>query len=157
MEHKAHQLKDTINALISTHGNTREHLLPILREIVKEFGFISDEAVTELSTIMHITPSDIYGVASFYSFLSTTKKGTNIIRVCQSISCTMAHKDVLVHALEKEINTPMGSTDDNGIFTLEYTNCLGMCDKGPAMMINSDIYTGVTPEQLPSILKKYRR
>ena len=156
MECRTSQLKDAVSVFVDKHGTGRENLLPMLQDIVKQFGYISGAALIEISKAMDISIGEIHGVATFYSFINTTKKGKNVIRVCQSISCDMANKARLVRILERETETKMGTTDEEGLFTLEYTNCMGMCDKGPAMMINSDIYAGFEADEVLDILDKYR-
>ncbi|MCK5807918.1 NAD(P)H-dependent oxidoreductase subunit E [bacterium] len=156
MECRTSQLKDAVDIFVDKHGNGRENLLAMLQDVVKKFGYVSGAALIEISRVMDISIGEIHGVATFYSFINTTKKGTNVIRVCQSVSCDMADKNRLIRILERETGTKMGETDEDGLFTLEYTNCMGMCDKGPAMMINNDIYASLTAEGVADIIDKYR-
>ena len=146
------ELKQFIDELPTKKGS----LIAVLHKAQDIFGFLSEEVQSFVAKEMNIKPAEVYGVATFYSFVNTAKKGKNIIRVCQSMSCDMADKDYLVRILEKETSTKMGSTGEDGLFTLEYTNCLGLCDRGPAMMINDDSYAGLTPEQVVAVLDKYR-
>lgn len=156
MECRTSQLKEAITAFVDKHGNNREHLLPMLRDVVEQFGYVSGAALIEISRAMDISIGEIHGVATFYSFINTTKKGKYVVRVCQSVSCDMANKARFVRILERETGAKMGATDEDELFTLEYTNCMGMCDKGPAMMINNDIYAGLTAEGIADIIDKYR-
>ena len=59
--------------------------------------------------------------------------------------------------LENELGIGFGRTTQDGLFSLEYCNCLGMCDHGPALLVNNDVYTEVSPELVSDILEKYRR
>ncbi len=156
MECRTNQLKEAVALFVEKHGSGREQLLPVLQDVNRQFGYVSGAALVEISKAMDISIGEIHGVASFYSFLNTHKKGKHVIRVCRSISCDMADKDRLIRILERETGTDMGSTDEDGLFTLEYTNCMGMCDKGPAMMIDEDIYAGFSPEDVVDILDRYR-
>ena len=156
MECRTSQLKEAVTAFVDKHGNNREHLLPMLRDVVEQFGYVSGAALIEISRAMDISIGEIHGVATFYSFINTTKKGKYVVRVCQSMSCDMANKARLVRILERETGAKMGETDEDGLFTLEYTNCMGMCDKGPAMMVNNDIYASLTAEGIADVVDKYR-
>ena len=49
-----------------------------------------------------------------------------------------------------------GETSADGSFTLQWTNCMGMCDRGPAMMVNDEVYTGLTPAGVRVIVEEYK-
>jgi NADH:ubiquinone oxidoreductase subunit E len=58
----------------------------------------------------------------------------------------MKDKESIEKAIERELGIKMGETTDDKKFTIEYANCLGLCDEGPAMAINERVYTKLTPE-----------
>ena len=60
----------------------------------------------------------------------------------------MAGKDRVARQLENDLGIGFGETTADGKFSLEWANCLGMCDQGPALLVNDDVYTRVTPEQV---------
>jgi len=149
-------LKETILEIVEKHGRERDSLLPILIDINIKYGYVSTEAMVELSNITDIPIGNIHGVVSFYSFLSIEKRGKFIIRLCRTISCDMADKDKIVRVLEKEIGVPFGETSKDGLFSLEFTNCIGMCDNPPAMLVNDKVYGGLTPEKVVEIVDQYK-
>ena len=150
------QLKSEITELAEKHNYDRSGLLPVLHYVQKKYRYISSYAMQEIAEVFKIHPVEVYGVVSFYSFLSTEKKGKFIIRLCQTVSCDMNGKEAIKRQLENELGIKFGETTPDGMFTLEYTNCLGMCDQAPAMLVNDDIYTRVTPEGILDIVEKYR-
>lgn len=146
-------LTEEIEKLVEKYGKARHALIPILQDIQMKHGYISDFAQQEIARLLDIHPVEIYGVVTFYSFLSTEPKGRFIVRLCQTISCDMANKDAIARTLEKELNLRFGETSIDRKFTLEYTNCIGMCDQGPAMLINDTVYTKLTPLKVVEIIK----
>jgi NADH-quinone oxidoreductase E subunit len=132
-------------------------LLPILHQINDEKGWISKEDMQEVADFLNISPTEVYGVATFYQFYNTEPKGKYVIRLCQSITCDMKNKQNIVNALESECATTIGKTSNDKLFTLEYTNCLGMCDKAPAMMVNKDVYTQLTEEKIKKIIAELKK
>jgi len=150
------QLKNEIVKLAEKYDYERSGLLPALNYIQGTYRHISGYTMQEVADVFKINPVEVQGVVSFYSFLSIEPKGKFIIRLCRTISCDMAGKEAVAKQLENELEIKFGETTRDGLFTLEYTNCLGMCDRGPAMLINEDIYTGVTPEAVLDIIEKYR-
>jgi len=150
------QLKNDIVKLAEKYDYERSGLLPVLNYIQGKYRHISGYTMQEVAEVFKIHPVEVQGVVSFYSFLSIEPKGKFIIRLCRTISCDMAGKEAVACQLENELGIKFGETTRDGLFTLEYTNCLGMCDRGPAMLINEDIYTGVTPEAILDIIENYR-
>lgn len=144
-----------IEELTKRLGNNRESLLPILQEVQFKYGHISDFAQQEIARLLDIHPVEVYGVVTFFAFLSTEPKGRLIVRLCQTISCDLAGKTAIAHTLEKELGIKFGETTPDKKFTLEYSNCIGMCDQGPAMLINEQVFTKLTPSKVIDILKKF--
>ena len=149
------QLKNEIWTMAKEWENHRGGLLPVLQHIQRKYRYISPEAMQETAAAFRIHPVEVQGVVSFYSFLSTEKKGKFIVRLCQTISCDMAGKEALARQLENDLGIKFGQTTPDGMFTLEYTNCLGMCDRGPAMLVNDEVYTKVAPENVAEIIDTY--
>lgn len=147
-------LTEEIEALVKQHGKDRSALMPILQAVQKKHNYISDFAQQEIARMLDIHPVEVFSVISFYSFLSSVPKGKNIIRLCKTIVCDISGKDEVEKAIKREFKINIGETTKDKKITLEYTNCLGMCDQGPAMMVNEKIYTKLTPEKAVKILKE---
>lgn len=150
-------LTKEIENFVQKHGTQRTSLLPILQDIQMKYGHISDFAQQEVARMLDIHPVEVYGVVTFYSFLSTQSKGKNMVRLCKTISCDLANKDAIARTLERELGVKFGETTADKKFTLEYINCMGMCDQGPAMLINDDVYTKLTPMKVIEILNNYKK
>ncbi len=144
-----------IKKIIEEVGCGRESLLPALQAVMREKGSLMPDDLREISNIMQLSAADVYGVASFYSFLEPGRQYKNVIRICKTISCEMKNKREIVEALEKKLGIKIGETTADGVFTLSETNCLGHCHEGPAMLVNDDIYTRLTPEKAVAVIEKY--
>ena len=105
---------------------------------------------------MDIHPVEVYSVITFYAFLNTKSKGKNIVRLCQTISCDIQGKKDVAKAIERELGIKFGETTKDKKFTLEYANCVGMCDQGPAMIINERVFVKLTPEKAVQILNEIK-
>ena len=149
-------LTEEIEQLIKKFGKKRSALLPILHGIQVTQRHISEYAQQEIARLLDIHPVEVYSVLSFYAFLNATPKGRNIVRICQTISCDMKGKDNIIRAIERELDLKIGQTTSDNKFTVEYVNCLGLCDEGPAMAINDQIFTKLTPEKAVKLLSKVK-
>ena len=149
-------LSAEIEELIKIYGPEHSSLLQILQAIQRKHKYISDFAQQEVARLMNIHPVEVYSVISFYSFLHSIPQGRNIVRLCQTISCDMKGKEDVKSAVERELGIRFGETTKDKRVTLEFTNCLGMCDQGPAMIINERVYTHLNAEKVIQILNEIK-
>ena len=139
------------------HGGGRSGLLPILQELQVAEGCISAFAMQEVARELDIHPVEVHSVVSFYAFLSAEQTGRFVLRLCRTVSCDMRDKERVARQLEQELGVEFGQTTPDGRFTLEWTHCLGLCDQGPALMVNRQLFTQVTPQRVHEILEACRR
>jgi len=133
-----------------------QNLLVLLKRAQEKFGYISGEFIAELAQSSGISIGEVYGVATFYSFLSTKPLGRNVIRICKSLPCLLKNSQMIIESVEDEIGIEPGETTPDGKFSFELTNCIGACDEAPVMMINDDVYVNLTPKKISRILKSYK-
>jgi NADH-quinone oxidoreductase subunit E len=148
-------IKELIHELANTHGRARTSLLPILQGIVKKERYLSEHSMTEVARELQIPAAEVFGTATFYSFMENKRVGKNIIRVCKTISCSMKGTNQILLSIQEMLNIKLGETTPDGMFSLLQTNCLGWCHKAPAMLINDEVYTELTPEKVREILSGY--
>ncbi len=141
---------------ISIQGKGRGDLLVLLEQAQNKFGYLSQELMAELAQSVGVSISDVYGVASFYSFLSTKPKGRNVIRICKSLPCFLQNSRSIVETIEREIGIKPGETTPDGRFSLELVNCVGACEKAPVMIINNNVHADLTLAKIARILKSYK-
>jgi NADH:ubiquinone oxidoreductase subunit E len=145
-------LSEEIQEMVSKYGSDRPALLQILQDIQKKHKYISEFAQQEVARLLDIHPVEVYSVITFYSFLKSKQRGRNIVRLCKTISCDLQGRNDVEEAIKRELGITFGETTKDNRITLEYTNCLGMCDQGPAMIINERVYTKLDPEMTIKIL-----
>ncbi|RKY60842.1 MAG: NADH-quinone oxidoreductase subunit NuoE, partial [Candidatus Neomarinimicrobiota bacterium] len=152
------KINQQIEDLKKKYGDDRSALMPILQDLQEIYGYLPDIIMQETAHALNIHPVEVEGVASFYSFFRTKEKqGKYVIRLCKTISCDLAGKDKVARQFENELGIKFGETTKDGMFTLEYTNCLGMCDQGPAVMVNDRLFARVDPEKASRIISDCRR
>jgi len=152
----ADQIK-LVKQLADKHGRKRENLIPILQDLIKENRFITDEAMVNVARELDISSADVYGTASFYSFLDTKERGQYVIRVCKTISCSMKGKNEILQTITDTLKIKVGETTTDKRFSLLEANCIGWCHKAPAMLINDTPYTELTPTRVTEILQEYMK
>ena len=86
------EVKDLVKELANKHGRKHESLIPILQGVVQEKNYLTDEAMTEIARELDMSAAQVYGTATFYSFLDVEPRGKYVIRVCKTITCDMKEK-----------------------------------------------------------------
>lgn len=134
----------------------RGDLLVRLKQAQENLGYVSQDFMAEAAKSLNISVSEVYGVATFYSFLSTKPLGKNVIRVCRSVPCYLKGSQMVIESVEKEIGIKPGEVTPDGRFSFELANCIGVCDRAPAMLVNHDVHGNLTTRKISKILKSYR-
>lgn len=148
---------DLVRELANKHGRARESLLPILQDLVVQNRYLSRQDMVDVARELDISAADVFGTATFYTFLDTEVRGKYIIRICKTISCAMKGKNEILTTIEDILKINIGETTTNRKFSLLETNCIGWCHKAPAMLINDTPYTELTTERVTEILREYIR
>ena len=143
-----YHLGNLVKELSDKHGRGRDSLMPILQGIVEKHNYLTDEAMVEVAKELDISAAEVYGTASFYTFLDTSVRGKYVIRVCKTITCSMKGKSEIIQTIEDMLKIKVGETTSDKLFSLIETNCIGWCHKAPAILINDMPYTDLTPDKV---------
>jgi len=144
-----------INAELA-HCTTRQSgSVEALRIVQTHRGWISDDSLGEIATMLEMTVDELDAVATFYNFIFRKPVGRHVIVICDSISCWVMGYEPLADILKRKLSITFGETTDDQRFTLLPGSCLGACDRAPAMLVDGDLYGPVTAEMLDGILMHY--
>jgi len=144
-----------VREIVKRIGSTRADLIPVLQAITNEIGFISQTAMEELSALMNLPTKEINSVATFYRMLSTQPRGRHVVQFCESAPCHVVGGREVFAALKQALALEPCQTSPDNKWTFLTTSCLGVCGIGPVMLIDTDMYGNVTPEQVNQILSRY--
>lgn len=147
---------EAVQTAVKRHGASREELIPILNEVNRVVGYLSGEALEEISRLLRVPKSHLFSVASFYHMLSTKPRGRHVIQFCESAPCHVAGGREVWQTLKEELQLEPDQTSPDGKWTLITTSCLGVCGVGPVIVVDNDIFGNVTPDQVAGILARYR-
>jgi NADH:ubiquinone oxidoreductase subunit E len=147
--------ENLVKELSDKYGRERQSLMPILQGVVAKHNYLTDEAMVEIARELEISAAEVYGIASFYTFLDTKVRGKYVIRICKTITCSMKGKGEIIQTIEDMLKIKVGETTSDKMFSLIETNCIGWCHKAPAILINEIPYTELTPEKIVEIIKGY--
>lgn len=147
-----------LRAFIEEWKNKPGNLIMILHKIQEEQGYISNEAVAEVSEMTGLPLARIHGVVSFYHFFKTEKPGKNQISVCLGTACYLKGGQDLLDEARRQLALKDGQiTSEDGLFSVEPVRCIGCCGLAPVISVNGEVYGKVTTDQIQGILDKYRK
>ncbi len=119
----------------SPPGRERADLLRRLKEAQERFGYVPRDFMAETARSLFLPVSEVYGLTTFYSFLSARPLGRHVIRICKSNPCFLRDAEMIIDGVVREIGILPGQTTADGKFSFELTNCIGACDIAPAMLV----------------------
>lgn len=136
--------------------NKHEGLLPILQDIQKEQGFLTDDTLEMVSAYLGLPLNKIYSVAAFYDQFRHGWPGRYHVQVCQGTACHLHGSTALLKELEKHLKVKAGNTSRDKKFSIEVVSCMGACDHGPVIKVNEQYYTRVNTEKLTKIIRSIK-
>ena len=133
----------------------RDHgqLLPALHFLQGEFGYLPDWAMEVVGWHLGIPTSEVYGAATSYTELRTEQPGTHVLRVCTGLSCWVNGGKELLSAIESELGTHPGGTNQDGKITFEETPCGFLCGIAPAVELDHAWRGRVTPDSVRKLIR----
>ncbi|MGI6777655.1 MAG: NADH-quinone oxidoreductase subunit NuoE [Acetivibrionales bacterium] len=146
---------ERIGQLIDEYKGQEGSLIQILHMAQGIYGYLPLELQQFIAQKLDMPLSEVYGVATFYSFFSTKPRGKNTVRVCLGTACYVRGGKKIVEKLKELLGIEVGDTTEDMKFTLEVMRCIGACGLAPAIMINDRVYKQVNPDKLAGILKEY--
>lgn len=146
----------SIQEVASRYEEPGSALMPLLHYLQQIRGYLGEDEMAFIADFLGVTRVRAYEVATYYTLYYTKPRGRHVIQVCRNLSCTMAGAEGIVDFLKKELEIEVGGTTADGMFSLVEVECIGSCDKAPAIMIDGDHHGPVTPESLREILNTYR-
>jgi NADH:ubiquinone oxidoreductase subunit E len=151
------RLRESVDALADRLGRNRGSLIPILQDVKKNHSAVDSYAMQVIADALGIHPVEVFSVATFYAFLHPEKEGRFVFRLCRTLSCDLQGKDQIARELQNGLGLDFGQTSPDGNFTLEWAACMGMCDQGPALLVNDNVYTRLTAESVRQIVDECRQ
>ena len=144
-----------ITEVIEQFRNMKGALIPVLHEVQDTYGYLPKEVLEFVSEQLDLPMTEIYGVATFYSFFSLEPKGEHVIKVCLGTACYIKGAQGILDQLCMELNVKVQGTTADNKFTLDATRCLGACGLAPVITIGEKVYGRLSKNDIPRILKEY--
>jgi len=146
----------SIEQILTQYTPERENLIVVLQEIQEKAGFVSKEAMEKVADFFSLHPTDVYSLVTFYKKFRKTPSGIYPITICLGTACYLAGGELVLSALERELEIKLGETTSDGLFSLEKAACFGCCNFAPVIKVKEKIFPKVTSNQVEEIIVNLR-
>lgn len=144
-------MKSFIQSVLADADFQPERLLSILRAVQGEYQHIPEPAIVQIAEALDVPRTQIIAVAEFYSFLHLTPQGRYDILISDSITDHMLGKQGIIEELAVALKVKVGEVRADGLVSLNNTSCTGMCDQGPAGLVNGLAITRLDSDRIQRI------
>jgi NADH-quinone oxidoreductase subunit E len=131
---------------------SREQLIPLLQQIQKQDGFLSQAAMSELAAALDTPVARVYGVATFYNQFRFAPFGEHVIEICRGTACHVKQSLTLAQHLQRRLKLRPDGNSPDGRFSVVSVACLGACSIAPVMKLDGEFYGHLTVEKIDSLL-----
>ncbi|WP_172592409.1 NAD(P)H-dependent oxidoreductase subunit E [Nitrosomonas supralitoralis] len=154
MNNSLKELQENLLHLPPTDPKRRAAAIPAMQALQAELGCLDDAAIERIAQITGLSTTEAEELATFYSLIYRRPVGRHIVRICDSVCCSMRGADQLLIAAEKYIRTPLGTVTPNGALTVLPGICLGLCDKAPAALVDGEALGPLNNVSLEALLQR---
>jgi len=149
--------RTVIDEVKSKHRDARrDALIPILQELQEKEGCLEEASLKEVSLLLNLPMSKIYGVASFYNQFRFQAVGKFHVVICRGTACHVKGSVALLRALRQALKIEPGETTRDGMFTLDVVACIGGCGLAPVVSVNGEFHAKMTPEKAVELIATLR-
>lgn len=131
----------TIADIVTEHEGREGPLLPILHDVQKAFGYISEDAIRQIASLLNLSRAEVYGVVSFYHDFRKEAEARPVIKLCRAEACKARGVEALVPIAEGQSRVK-----------IEAVYCLGLCSVGPAAMIGDQVHARLDADRLSELM-----
>jgi len=136
------------------HNYEESALLEILHRAQDIYGYLDKELLMDISQSLHLPPSHVFGVATFYSFFKLKRPGQHVVTGCLGTACYVKGVDEIMRAIESEYNIKRGESTADGKLSLLVTRCIGACAMAPAIVVDNEVIAKATKEVVLQRIKE---
>ena len=144
-----------IDAIIEKYRDKPGSLIPVLQQAQDVCGYLPHIVQRYIAKGMKMSPSVVFGVATFYSFFTLVPRGKHVIRVCLGTACYVKRSEEIIDKIKDELDIEVGEITRDKKYSLEAVRCLGACGLAPVVVIGQDTYGDVAATKVMDIINKY--
>ncbi len=151
-------IKEKIRSLYPRYPNKRALTLPALHLVQEHLRCVPYQAMAEIADLLELTSAEVHDTMSFYGFFPQAPIGETRVWICRSLSCMLRGGDELLEHTCRRLGIEPGETTPGGELTVEFAECLGICDFAPAALAdNGRVYGPLDENKVDEMLQELQQ
>ncbi len=146
-----------LESILKGRSSQPHQLIEVLQDVQEYYGYIPEEAMKEIAKSLGVPLIEVFRVASFYKAFKLKPTGKYVITICNGTACHVRGSNLLLDEATNQLNIKPGEVTEDGLFSVEYVNCLGACALGPIASENGSVGHHMTPAKLRKFIDSIRR
>jgi len=148
--------EELAHEIIARYPRPKSALIPLLHLAQEQDGWVSEEAMQHLASLVGVTPAEVLGTCSFYEMFKLHPVGKYLLNICTNISCQLNGGEELLHHAERSLGIRVGGTTDDAMFTIEDVECIAACTEAPCMQVNYRYGLRLSNDDFDTIIDELR-
>ncbi len=145
-----------VKKIVAGYGNDKDsNLIAALQQTQDEYGYLPKQALKEVSRLMDVPLTRIFGIVTFYSQFTLIPRGRHAIKICTGTACHVRGVNEVKQKVKDQLNVVEGETTADYQFTLETVACIGTCFLAPVMMVDDRYFGKLTTDTVTDIVDRY--
>ncbi len=144
--------KSRVDEILASYKGEKAELIPILQQVQETYGYLPEEALSQIAEFVDVPECTVFGVATFYAQFKLVPTGRNIVRVCRGTACHVRGGARILKEVQKQLGIKPGESTTDLEYALETVACIGACALAPTMTKNKDTYGEMTTKKVAEIL-----
>jgi [NiFe] hydrogenase diaphorase moiety large subunit len=140
-----------LSAIVARHGGDSTRLVQILHDVVAAVGHVSPSVITALAQALGVSRGQVEGVVGFYAFFASEPRGRFAVLFSDAITDQLAGSVQLREHMLSTFQVNPGQVTRDGLVSIGTTSCTGLCDQGPAMLVNGRAIARLTRARIGAI------
>ena len=142
-----------VGEVLTESQRKRGILIHAFQSIQKEYNYLPEDVLADLSKKLDIPLSEVYSTASFYKHFYFKPRGKNIVCVCVGTACHVRGAGKVLEKIEESFGVKEGETTPDLALTLETVGCVGCCGLAPVVTVNEEVVGDLSPKKVDEIIR----
>lgn len=148
--------QQALEQILQDKGEDPFDVMETLQDVQAEFGYLSEEALIQVSESLAVPLIEVFRLANFYKSFSLMPRGRHLVTVCTGTACHVQGAKRLADEILGHLKVRPGKVTEDGAFTVETVNCLGACALAPLVIIDGRYHSYMSFQKLRDEIDEIR-
>jgi NADH-quinone oxidoreductase E subunit len=149
--------QDEIQAILSKYPQSRSAVLPLMYLAQEAYGYMSEEAIKDVASVLELNPTEVLSLAGFYTLYYEEPVGKYVLEICTDLPCALRGAEEFTEMACQKLGIKVGETTEDGMFTIKTVMCLAACDKAPMLQANLKYEENLDEAKFDALISRLRQ